>query len=190
MPMRLTKGLPQPQANTFTFLKQTDISGLIRLLAEHRGHQSDKDWFYRLLYSCLIFDHYSDTYRQRHHVRTILDGWRQLADHQDVKRIFCEIQNFTDVGRIGDISLDLPITSVSPLFNSSAPISEPLPSPGMYEINSLTTKQFIEICWVFRCNLLHDSYDPTTQIVSTIIRNVSRPFAALVWGMVCETPMY
>ena len=187
--MRLTKSLPRTTVETFTFLKQTDITGLIRLLAEHRGHHNARDRFYRLLYSCLIFDHYSDVYRRQNPVNGIASGWYQLADLPDVGRIYRELLPITDESVIGDITLTLPITSASPLFQNSAPRSPPALPQGECTVRQLTARQFIEVCWVVRCNLLHGSYDPTVQEVSTLIRNVSRPFSALVWRMICETPM-
>jgi hypothetical protein len=190
MAMRLRKSLPQTAAETFTFLKQTDIAGLVRLLAEHRGHHNDKDRFYRLLYSCLIYDHYADAYRQINASNGIAAGWYQLARHADVERLYETMHPRTDESVIGDITLSLPIASASPLFRNSAPRTPAGFAAGDYQIRDLSCLQFIEVCWVVRCNFLHGSYDPTESDTSILIRNIARPFASLVWDMIRETPLH
>src|SRR5947209_12230571 len=117
MTIRLTKSLPEPkQPPLFTFTSQMGIATITRLLAEHRGHHSADDRFHSLIYSCLIYDHYAQAYAVANGLPPrIGQAWTTLANEPSMAHLYQMILPWSDEGRIGDITLDLPINSASPL---------------------------------------------------------------------------
>jgi hypothetical protein len=186
MPIRLKKsGVSAPASPSITFTNQEDVMTLARLLAEHRGKQTDRDYFQSLIYCCLIYDHYSVAYRTSQGGNWgIGRSWRELGDSPEVQAAYAKILPWSDVSLIRDIDLHLPIASASPLFPGTAPQGV---AGGQYAIGALSSSQFAEIAWKVRCNLLHGSWDPCNATISTIISKVGRVFRTLVWEMVSQT---
>src|SRR4051812_34915074 len=180
MPIRLKKsGLSAPPSPAITFTNQAEVMTLARLLAEHRGKQSDRDYFQALVYCCLIYDHYSAAYRTSQGANWgIGRSWRELGNSPEVQAVYAKILPWSDVSRIKEITLDLPIASASPLFPGAAPQGI---APGPYAVGALSSSQFAEIAWKVRCNLLHGSWDPCNATISTIISKVGRVFRTMVW---------
>lgn len=187
MTIRLTKSLPEPkQPPLFTFTSQMGIVTPARLLAEHRGHHSAEDRFHSLIYGLLIYDHYAQTFADANGLPPrIGQAWTALANEPSMAQLYQMILPWFDEGRIEDIPLDLPIPSASPLFTGSAPAGI---APGTYQLQNLSCRQFIEIAWKVRCNLLHGFWNPTDKNVWKVLRNVARPISALSWQMVVYTP--
>src|SRR5207302_728521 len=107
MPMRLTKsGPPAPKTPTITFTSQMEVFTLARLLAEHRGHQRDEDYFHGLIYSCLIYDHYAAANQQSSGgAGGIARAWVDLANSSEVQAAFAKVLPFSVVGPLKDIIL-------------------------------------------------------------------------------------
>jgi hypothetical protein len=111
-------------------------------------------------------------------------SWSELGKSPEILAIYAKILPWTDVSRIKDINLDLPIASASLLFPGAAPQGV---AAGQYAIGALTSSQFTEIAWKVRCNLLHGSWDPCNATITSVISKVGRVFRTLVWEMVSQT---